>query len=149
MTNVVKGLYETVTEGPTREPYRLDPEVKAKWLAALRSGEYRQATGRLHKLPTETTEGGYCCLGVLCNIMGAEESPSETGKSHAILTYEGTSSGDTLPRALAEKVGISAGGALNSAVRGDDDCSYYTLWELNDCAGFDFNQIAAVIEEQF
>lgn len=36
------------------------------WLAALRSGDYKQGTGTLH-----TEEKGvhsYCCLGVLCEV---------------------------------------------------------------------------------
>ncbi len=41
--------------------------LKAKWLKALRSGRYEQATGKL-----KSTDGGYCCLGVLCNVMGAK-----------------------------------------------------------------------------
>lgn len=44
----------------------MDAEIKAKWIAALRSGEYRQ--GR------ETMRQGdrYCCLGVLCDVDGAQ-----------------------------------------------------------------------------
>lgn len=42
--------------------FKLDPVVKAKWVAALRSGKYKQGTGR-----RKTMAGGsptYCCLGV-------------------------------------------------------------------------------------
>lgn len=41
----------------------MNPEVKAKWVAALRSGRYQQIEGQL-------TNGaaGFCCLGVLCDI---------------------------------------------------------------------------------
>jgi hypothetical protein len=39
--------------------------AKTKWVAALRSGKYRQGTGRLR-----TKDGGYCCLGVLCEAVG-------------------------------------------------------------------------------
>lgn len=42
----------------------MNPEVKAEWLAALRSGAYKQAQARLFDPET----GGYCCLGVLCDI---------------------------------------------------------------------------------
>lgn len=41
--------------------------LKAKWVAALRSGKYKQTTGQL----VEESERGklsYCCLGVLCEI---------------------------------------------------------------------------------
>lgn len=45
---------------------KLKPEVKAEWLAALRSGEYKQCSGALKKISnTETT---HCCLGVLCDL---------------------------------------------------------------------------------
>ncbi|MFC4114138.1 hypothetical protein [Nonomuraea zeae] len=42
----------------------MNAEVKADWVAALRSGEYTQAEGKLFDPET----GGYCCLGVLCNL---------------------------------------------------------------------------------
>lgn len=38
---------------------RMPKELLAKWLAALRSGEYKQGVGQLK------SDGGYCCLGVL------------------------------------------------------------------------------------
>lgn len=34
------------------------------WVAALRSGEYRQGAGLLHSPDT----GTYCCLGVACDL---------------------------------------------------------------------------------
>ena len=37
---------------------------RKKWLAALRSGEYEQATGELRDAV------GFCCLGVACDISG-------------------------------------------------------------------------------
>lgn len=43
----------------------MQPEWKAKWLDALKSGEYLQGRGRL------CVGGQYCCLGVLAEIMGA------------------------------------------------------------------------------
>jgi hypothetical protein len=41
-------------------------ELFNKWIAALRSGEYSQDRGALR------TDDGFCCLGVLCDVMGAE-----------------------------------------------------------------------------
>lgn len=43
---------------------RLTPELKAKWVQALLSGEYKQGRGYLNK------EGRYCCLGVLAIVAG-------------------------------------------------------------------------------
>ncbi len=43
--------------------------MRAKWTAALRSGAYRQTTSTLRNPDT----GGYCCLGVLCDLSGQGE----------------------------------------------------------------------------
>lgn len=45
----------------------MKPEVKEKWVAALRSGEYQQG---LNVLAHRDDEGAmsYCCLGVLCDL---------------------------------------------------------------------------------
>jgi hypothetical protein len=49
------------------EENKLPAEFKAKWIAALRSGEYKQGTnGNL--LNPITNE--YCCLGVACRVAG-------------------------------------------------------------------------------
>ncbi len=42
----------------------MNPEWKAKWLEALKSGEYKKAKKRLRN-----RNGGMCCLGVLCDIV--------------------------------------------------------------------------------
>lgn len=40
----------------------MHPEIRARWVAALRSGEYAQGRGSLR-------DGNqYCCLGVLCDL---------------------------------------------------------------------------------
>jgi hypothetical protein len=45
-----------------------DPvEFKAKWLKALRSGRYKQATGILRR--RQDGHPAYCCLGVACNLI--------------------------------------------------------------------------------
>lgn len=44
----------------------MDAELKTKWIAALRSGKYRQGTGQLFKNSTDE----HCCLGVLCRAAG-------------------------------------------------------------------------------
>jgi len=41
---------------------KMNPEVKEKWVKALRSGEYKQGREYLRK------DDKYCCLGVLCDI---------------------------------------------------------------------------------
>lgn len=44
----------------------MDIDLKAKWVAALRSGTYQQTQ---HQLKDDV---GFCCLGVLCDIQGAD-----------------------------------------------------------------------------
>lgn len=44
----------------------MDAQLKAKWIAALRSGKYQQTTHYLKD------DDGFCCLGVLCDIQGAD-----------------------------------------------------------------------------
>lgn len=46
----------------------MNKENAAKWVAALRSGEYTQAEGRLR------AGDSFCCLGVLCDLY-ARENP--------------------------------------------------------------------------
>lgn len=46
-------------------------ELKERWIAALRSGEYKQCKGRLHQVIRNHKDyGGYCCLGVFCRVNG-------------------------------------------------------------------------------
>ena len=45
---------------------KLPKRFKAKWLAALRSGEIKQARGMLCDLD------GMCCLGVACHVAGTQ-----------------------------------------------------------------------------
>ncbi|HXB13609.1 MAG TPA: hypothetical protein VNZ45_16600 [Bacteroidia bacterium] len=41
----------------------LSKEQEDKWITALRSGEYKQTTGRLF------SGKGYCCIGVFCKAV--------------------------------------------------------------------------------
>lgn len=51
---------------------KMQPELKAKWVAALRSGEFKQGKERLEK------DGRFCCLGVLNRIQGNENGDRGT-----------------------------------------------------------------------
>jgi hypothetical protein len=44
----------------------MDAILKTKWVEALRNGKYNQTT---HSLKDSL---GFCCLGVLCDIQGAD-----------------------------------------------------------------------------
>lgn len=51
---------------------KMKAEDKARWLEALRSGEYKQTDGALR------VDGAYCCLGVLQTIL--DGTPEEDAK---------------------------------------------------------------------
>jgi hypothetical protein len=42
-------------------------EIRDRWTAALRSGEYEQGRSTLRD-----REDRYCCLGVLCDVLGQD-----------------------------------------------------------------------------
>ena len=43
---------------------KIDPALKAKWIKALRSGDYKQGTDCLRSNTNQ-----YCCLGVACDLI--------------------------------------------------------------------------------
>lgn len=77
---------------------KMNPEVKAQWLEALRSDDYTQARCALRR--DDEIGTSMCCLGVLCDIVdpnawelspgnhdGATSSPSARISSAAGLDY--------------------------------------------------------------
>lgn len=49
-----------------RANFTLERNFKRKWVAALRSGKYKQTISSLYDA------GGFCCLGVMCALRGAK-----------------------------------------------------------------------------
>ncbi len=46
----------------------MQAQLRTKWLAALRSGDYEQCQGQLH-----IKDDGYCCLGVFARCAGCSD----------------------------------------------------------------------------
>lgn len=49
----------------------MNPDIKAEWVAALRSGDYLQGRGQLHSFILNddgSKESRFCCLGVLSDL---------------------------------------------------------------------------------
>lgn len=68
---------------PTIEPTAwtgMNPVVKARWLTALRSGEYQQGRELLAQRDADN-RWSYCCLGVLCELAVADGVVEPTGCS--------------------------------------------------------------------
>lgn len=96
-----------------------------EWIAALRSGEYKQT------IETLKDDKGFCCLGVACDISKVSEWRGEK--------YLGASIG--MPPKVQFYFGIQ--GSEGSMSNRD----YHSLTIMNDC-GESFQKIAAVIEEE-
>jgi hypothetical protein len=117
-------------------------DIKNAWLEALRSGEYAQTEGELHNV-----DAGYCCLGVLCDVLvkrpelmpeGVSLSENEKGEFTLAFDYENGPRDDVvmateLPFVMRDLFGLTA-----------DDQS--TLIHMNDEGDDDFVAIAAWIE---
>lgn len=58
----------------------LAPELKSKWLEALRNGGYKQGHQELYT-PSDEGDGRFCCLGVLAVVAG-EDLNKIAGKCH-------------------------------------------------------------------
>lgn len=117
-------------------PPMANPEAKAAWLAALRSGQYRQARGALY----DPRIDAYCCLGVACEVYrlttGEGRWTSVAGFFRASEDDEQAYSG-TLPPAVREWYGLPESDPVVAGLH---------LTELNDTEGASFEQLAQLIE---
>lgn len=109
----------------------MNPEVKTLWLEALRSGDYKQATGALNRMGV-----GQCCLGILCEVAVAQGFPLLV---EAVEPYNGEQ------RVMYnQELGL-----LPPEVRawaGVDSCASGRLIEMNDDLKKNFSEIADWIE---
>ena len=114
-------------------------EVKDKWLAALRSGEYKQGKNQL------IDGDNYCCLGVLCDIH------SKTVKKKGVrfkdnMYFDGIYYNTT---ELSERVQKWAGINSESGTFKYKNGKQSNLIWLNDIKGKSFKEIANIIEKHF
>lgn len=137
-------------------------EIALKWLDALRSGKYKQVTGHLRKVEVRDAAGntlqeGYCCLGVLCDLVDPLRwvAPTVTDATGSYFYVNPNPRNTALPddpdeedteeeftdKLLAgyppqeylERVGLTEADARELAVRND--------------RGYSFEQIAVMIED--
>lgn len=100
--------------------------VMKKWVKALRSGEYEQSTGSL------VNTGGFCCLGVLCEI----------AKNEGIVQFYEYENRVDLPYDVMEWSGIGDSDGGRKGRR-------KALATLNDFHAYSFKKIANVIEKEY
>lgn len=99
----------------------MDAQLRAKWIEALRSGEYAQTFGVFENSPAyrffrPDEPRGFCCLGVLCRVAG-EPTFDDEGSNWQF---------------VRENLADSHKG---------------TLVGMNDCEGKTFSEIADFIEK--
>ena len=106
-------------------------KIIADWVAALRSGDYKQGKSYL------SYQGKFCCLGVLCDLavnMGVDVDVDANVCDEVY--YDGKE--DLPPEAIWKWVGLTDQG-------GSSECGQ--LFQLND-DGLTFSEIADLIESR-
>lgn len=141
------------------------PEVKEKWIKALKSGDYQKAKGRL-------TAGGnqFCCLGVLCDLaakegLGRWEVPHDEAIQEPVFIDVKKERADAvLPRAVVEWAGLDTkleGSSVFAPTIGANPriqdryvmdgihrVAVASLAELNDHSEFTLSEIGDVVEAE-
>lgn len=115
----------------------MNQEIKAKWVAALRSGEYKQG-----KTYLQNRDNTFCCLGVLCDLA------RKAGVQVSII--DGRIRGATLEsqRLVKEWAGLDSHDP-SLFQNGKGYAKDPTLSAWNDDFSYSFNQIADLIEESY
>lgn len=103
----------------------IDPGLKAKWVAALRSEEYAQGKEMLKRFDIENDRYEYCCLGVLACVTNMDWD----NRSEWVMNKGNE---EFLSEAMLSKVGLT---------HNQQQC----LAGLND-TGASFSTIANIIE---
>lgn len=129
----------------------MNQEIKAKWVAALRSGKYKQNTNSCLR----TCDNKFCCLGVLTDLAQKANVVSKPTLGESGRNYEYR---DTDPTRF-EQPGLNGGYAPYQVVQwaglpnynprvvvSDDECTSLAL--LNDSGKHTFADLANLIEAQ-
>lgn len=100
----------------------MDPVVKAEWVEALESGDYKKGTGRLYDPDLKC----HCVTGVLCDL--------KLERDETCYKYDGGCYFFSLPGDFADSVGL-------------EDSAVSELVDLNDTVGMTFSDLALYIKE--
>ncbi len=128
----------------------MDKAIATQWVAALRSGKYKQGHGELRS----NYLGGaakFCCLGVLCNLHAAAHPDIA-----ALQTDPGVYLGDSalLPAQVQDWAGLKSNDGtpnLDETADGEftlNNHQYTDLADAND-DGVSFKRIATWIEKNY
>lgn len=110
----------------------MKPEIKKKWLSALRSGEYKQGIRKLRN-----NKDNFCCLGVLCDLH-SKETESVWVRNATDFSY--IECRDTLPKLVKDWAGLNS--AVTVLLSLMNDGIYCSNSEMT------FSEIADYIEKE-
>jgi hypothetical protein len=119
----------------------MNPGIRARWTAALRSGDYPQGANALRR------DGHWCCLGVLCDL--AEQDGVTRAFADDLVggwSYDGYP--DLLPPSVRDWAGLADRGPV-VVIEDWDDAGVpadMELTALNDDERWDFARIADAID---
>jgi hypothetical protein len=124
----------------------MDPNIKTLWVNALRSGQYKQISGRLCKVVNG--DACYCALGVLCDIHrvyhrnNGSEIAFDWDANHYDRKWTYLGADTALPETVREWAGLSS----HDPVVVFDDGEASSIADMNDQLKLSFNDIADLIE---
>lgn len=143
---------------------KMNPEIKALWVAALKSGEYKQAHGYLKVKASSEEAAGYCCLGVLCELAAKAGLDIKTGEKvvdcgvsgcntcedNGRVTYKFDNQESYPPLSVMKwaRLPYQNPRVIYGESPSADSAGEVSLASLNDVDKFDFNQIADIIDAQ-
>lgn len=107
----------------------MDADLKAKWVKALRSGEYRQAQQILR---ANNGSKQMCCLGVLCNLVDPTkwiegEFTNRETLEPCRFAYVDDSQTAMPPEMVFRASGLSRAAAIYLAKKNDSGASFHEL----------------------
>lgn len=114
-----------------------------KFIAALRSGTYRQGKNSLHIKSADGSSDTFCCLGVACQVALKNRVKLNVHEGFATVDYDGQDG--YLPDKLVDYYGL----VHNDPVIVDADGSRMTATTANDSNDYDFNTIADMFERTY
>lgn len=123
----------------------MNPEIKSKWVAALRGGEYRQGVASLRHQGTKGDE--FCCLGVLCDLHSKETGGKWSDEPTCAGEFRYGTETLLLPKPVIDWAGLTEATPTGNVEIGPDE----RLADYNDGTfnkrRHSLNQIADLIEK--
>lgn len=121
----------------------MQPQIKKEWIAALRSGDYKQGTGFLHTYDIFfKIDNEFCCLGVLCEL-AVQHGIISKGRNTASGKVLYGSNDTVLPIRVREWANLNS---RTPSVPSESNINEVALAELND-NNSSFDELADLIEE--